>query len=213
MVDHGNYLRVPFRWAHILWALLAGVACALLIVGGGGHPPPIIFVPVVGVVWVTGHIALWGVRWLVIKGRVLGADAEGQARSWPPGLIIALIGTGAASSLGVLQLVITVFLRERFPFRDAFWTIMMIAWLAHGTCFSGLLLRRAWSQWTSAMLCLGWALLLVWQILEAMLRRSRVNPVEFLLAVALLALLTALGYHLLTSKRVQAFFGQNRVHA
>lgn len=213
MVDYGNYLRAPFRWAHIMWAGLAGVACTLLIVGGGGHPPPIILVPVVGVVWVVGHIALWGVRRLAVKGRVLGSNSEGEARSWPPGLIIAVIGTGAASSLGLLQLVITVLLRGRYPFRDAFWTIMMIAWLAHGTCFSGLLLRRAWSQWTAAMLCAGWALLLGWQLLEAMLRGSRINPAEFLLAVALVALLTALGYHLLTSKRIQTFFSQDRVHA
>lgn len=212
MVDHSNYLRAPFRWGHIIWALLAGVVCILLIVGGGGHPPPIIFVPVVGAVWVTGHIALWGVRWLAVKGRGLGSNSEGEARLWPPGLIIALIGTGAASSIGLLQLVISVFFRERYPFRDAFWMIMMIAWLAHGTCFAGLLLRRAWSQWTTAMLCVGWALLLAGQILEAMLRGSRIDPAEFLLAVALVALLTALGYHLLTSKRIQAFFGQDRVH-
>jgi hypothetical protein len=213
VVDYGNYLRAPFRWAHIVWAVLAGGVCILLIVGGGGHPPPIIFVPVVGVVWVVGHIALWGVRWLAVKGRALGSNSDGEARSWPPGLIIALMGTGAASSLGLLQLLITRFLRERYPFRDAFWTIMMIAWLAHGICFAGLLLRRAWSQWTSATLCIGWALLLAWQILEAMLRGSRINPAEFLLAVALVALLTALGYHLLMFKRIQAFFARQRVHA
>jgi hypothetical protein len=212
VVDCGNYLRVPFRWAHILWALLAAAACALLIAGGGGHPPPIILVPVVWVVWVTGHFALWGVRWLAVRGRIFGSDTEGEARPWPPGLIIALMGTGAASSLGLLQLVISVFFRARYPFRDAFWTIMMIAWLAHGVCFAGLLLRRAWSQWASATLCVGWALLLAWQILEAVLRGSRINAGELLLAVALVALLTALGYHIQTSEKVQAFFGRHRVH-
>jgi hypothetical protein len=122
-----------------------------------------------------------------------------------PSLSIALMGTGAASSLGLLQLVMSVFFRSRYPFRDAFWPIMMIAWLAHGVCFAGLLLRRAWSQWASATVCVGWALLLAWQILEAMLRGSRINSGGLLLAIARVTLLTALGYHIQTSEKIQEF--------
>ena len=207
MIDHGNYLRRLFRWAHMIWAILAGAVCVLLIVGGGGHPPPIIFVPVVGVVWVAGHIALWGVRRLAVAGKVRASNAQGEAPSWPPGLVIALIGTGAISFLGLLQLVISAVLSARYPFRGALWPMALTIWMAHAACFTGLLLRRPWSRWATAMFSAGWALLLAWQILEHVFRASRINPTELLIAIGLAALPTWLGYHMLTSERIQAFFG------
>lgn len=207
MVEYSNYLRRPFRWAHTIWALLAGSVCILLIVGGGGHPPPMILVPVVGAVWVTGHIAFWGVRWLAFKGQVWASRAGGATVSFPPGLIVALIGTGAASSLGLLQLVVTVLLRRLYPFHGALWTIMMMIWLVHGACFTGLLLRRTWSRWTVSLLSGGWALLLAWQVLETVVRGYRINPMEILIAIGLASLLMSLGYHLLASERIRSFLG------
>ena len=207
MVEYRTYLRGPFRWTHMIWAFLAGSVCILLLVGGGGHPPPMILVPVVGAVWVTGHIALWGVRWLAFKGQVWVTRAGRATGSWPPGLLVGLIGTGAASSIGLLQLVVTVLLRRLYPFPGALWTIMMIIWLAHGACFTGLLLRRTWSQWTVALLSGGWALLLAGQALENILGGTRINPTEVLLVIGLAALLTSLGYHILASERIRAFFG------
>jgi len=207
VVEYSNYLRRPFRWAHVFWAVLGGSVCILLVVAGGGHPPPMIFVPVVVAVWVTGHIALWGVRWLAFKGQVWTSRAGGATVSWPPGLIVALIGTGGASSVGLLQVVVTALLRKTYPFHDALWTVMMIIWLVHGACFAGLLLRRAWSQWTASLLSAGWALLLAWQIVETVVRGYRINPMEILIAIGLASLLMSLGYHLLASKRIRAFLG------
>lgn len=209
MVEYKTYLRRSFRWAHVLWAVMGGSVCILLVVAGGGHPPPMIFVPVVAAVWVTGHIALWGVRWLAFKGQVRVTRAGGATFSWPPGLIVALIGTGGASSVGLLQLVVTLFNRENYPFRDALWTIMMIIWLAHGACFAGLLLRRAWSRWTASLLSVGWALLVAWQVLDTLYYGRRVIPTELLIANALMALLTALGAHILASERIRVFLGSS----
>jgi hypothetical protein len=165
------------------------------------------FVPVVSAVWVAGHIALWGVRRLAVKGKVSTSAAEGEAQPWPPALRIALLGTGAASSVGLLQLVASVVLGKRYPFPGALWTVTMIIWIAHGACFAGLLLRRQWSRWAAAMLSLGWALLLAWRILEHVLRGYRIHSAEFLIAIGLLALFAILGYRILASKRTETFFG------
>ena len=54
--DEAGYLRRPFWFAHLIWAVLGLSGCALLIFAGGeGHPPAIILLPVALVVWALGH--------------------------------------------------------------------------------------------------------------------------------------------------------------
>lgn len=204
MTDPKEHLRGPWRWAHIIWALFAGSVCVLLIAAGGGHPPPIVFVPIVVVVWVMVHLALWGARGLAVRGRVRTSAAGGEKQSWPPELIVILVATVIASFLGLLQLTVTLLLGQSWPFRGALWTIMMIVWLAHAVCFVGLLLRRLWARWVAAMLCVGWALWITWEVLEPVIH-GYVQPMQLMIAFGVVAVLVLASYRLLRSKRIRAF--------
>ena len=207
MVRYLRYVGGGFRLAHTIWALLAASLCVLLVVGGGGHPPPIIFLPVVLVIWCLGHVALWGIRRLEARGRELTPEAKGERGSWPLGLIIALIGTGIVVCVGLVQLGGTLFLGKWYIFADTLWAIAMAVSLAHAACFVGLLLRRPWSRPATAVLSIGWALLLVWQISEQLVHGHRINLAAYVTLFGGIALLSFLGYHILFSRRIRAFFG------
>ena len=111
-----RYVGRGYRLAHTIWALLASFICVVLVFGGGGHPPPIIFLPIVLAVWCVGHLVLWGISRLEAKGRELMAKAEGETSSWPFGLMIALIGSGLVSCVGLVQLGGTLILGKWYPF-------------------------------------------------------------------------------------------------
>jgi len=197
------------RVAHSLWAAVAVSVSLLLVLGGRGHPPPIIFLPLVIVVWVAGHFTVWGVDWLAAKGRRLAGENEGRVKSWPVGLRLALIGTGVAAAIGLLQIIVTVYQRKMYPFHDVtLWTIMMVIWLVHGACLVGLLLRRPWSRLVSVMLALAWALLSASQLAEHLARGYRVDIAELLIVSASMVFLILFGLHLATSSRIRSFLNE-----
>lgn len=211
MVSIAKIIRGGFRLAHVLWALLAAGICVLLVAaGGGGHPPPIIFLPVVLVVWCLGHLALWGIGRLVARGREFAGVTKSARESWPLGLIVALIGCGLVSAVGLVQLGGTLLLSNWYPFAGWLWPIAMVICLAHGACFVGLLLRRPWSRPTAALLAFGWALLPVWQLAEQLVHGHRVSPAEYATLIAGTAVLSFLGYHILSSRRINGLLGSDR---
>jgi hypothetical protein len=194
------------RVAHAVWAALAILVSLLLIFGGQGHPHPVIFLPLVIVVWIVGHFTIWGVSWLAVKGRRRASGIEAGERSWPMGLRFALMGTGIAASVGLLQIVVTAFRGKMYPYHDVtLWGIMMAIWLVHGACFVGLLLRRPWSRLVSVMLAFGWALLAAHQITEHLMRGYRLDIVGLLIVSAGMVVLFLFGLHLATSNKVKAF--------
>lgn len=177
-----------------------------LVLAGEGHPAPIIFLPLVAVIWVVGHIVVWGVGWLADKGRLPGTAAGGATQTWPIGLKLALIGTGVGGSVGIIQIVVTLFIGRLYPYRGAtLWTTMLIIWLLHGTSFVGLLLRRRWSRFFSSAIAFAWALLSVWQIVEHLVRGYRLEIGSLLILVLATAFLALFGFHLATSSRVKSF--------
>jgi hypothetical protein len=198
------YLRRPLRWAHLVWALSAGSLCILLIATGRGHPPPMVLVPVVVAVWAAVHLALWAGRRLALRGLLHAAAAGGEEHSWPPGLILLLLATAVAAFLGLLQLVVTLMVGRAWPFRGALWPILMMAWLAHAVCLAGLLLRRPWVRWRTAVLCLGWALWITWEALEPAVH-GYPQPMQIAIALGVVAVLAFAGHHILRSRRIRAF--------
>jgi hypothetical protein len=206
--DNAAYLQRPFRVTHLIWAVLCLAACGVLIFAGGeGHPPAIILLPVVLAVWAVGHGGLWIVRRLAVRGR---SRVGVVALSWPPGLIVAAIGTGFTSAFGVLLLFATLFQWKAERLLTPLWLTMAAIWVAHGACFAGLLLRRTWSRLFVALLCLGWAALLVVQIVENWVHGSPIKAPELALMVVLISIGALFGWHLARSQRIKAFLAGPR---
>jgi len=193
------------RFAQVAWAVFALSVSGILIFSGGGHPPPIVLLPLVIVIWIVGHIAIWGIAALAAHGRRYGPVAQ-RERPWPTGLKLALIGTAIGAFVGILQACGTVFLGKLYPYRDAtLWTTMMTVWLFHGACFLGLLLRRPWSRMLSTLVVFGWALLSIWQIADHLLRGQRVDIAGLMILGTATVFLILFGVYLATSSSVKSF--------
>lgn len=212
-----QFVRKPgkgFRLAHTIWALLAAGLCGLLVAGGGsGHPPAIILLPVVLAMWCAGHLILWATRRLEAKGRASidkanGQEANGRAGSWPPELIIMLIGSGLAGCAGLLLLAGLVVPGGFNPFAEGLWAFTLVVASVHAVCFVALLLRRSWSRWASALLCSGWAGLVIWQLFEQIVHGHWISPAEYAILLAGIGLPALLAYRVLSSRRIKAFLGQ-----
>ena len=204
--DEAGYPRRPFRFAHLLWALLGvGASAFLIFFGGEGHPPGIVLLPVVWVVWAVGHGGLWLVRRLAVRGRSGAVSAGGAILSWPPGLIMAAIGTGATTAIGLIPLLSNVIQSREGRFLDPLWLMMTAIWVAHGVCLAALLLRWTWSGIYTALLCFGWAALLGVQIVDHLIRGARIEIGELVIAGVLIVIGVLFGWHLVTSRRIKDF--------
>ena len=190
-------LRLTFRILHAAWALAGTAASIVIVFAGGGHPPPIVFLPVVLALWGTGHVVFLGAYGLARRGEQAAAPA---ARSWPAPVLIAVVGAGLATMLGIVQLVVTLLRTEPYPFRGALWPATMAVWVLHAVAFTGLLSRRPWARPFAAMLAFAWAALAAWQIFDHLLRARPVDLPRLLLAVAIVACLGSLGRLLLRDR-------------
>jgi hypothetical protein len=199
----GKALKV----AHLAWAALAITAAAVLaLVPQSGHPPPVILLPFVALAWPVGHAAIWGVAYLAAKGRESAPGHSESGRSWPVAVILVLIGTGVASVIGLAQLVETGLQGRWYPYRDpALWVEMLAVWSAHSACLVGLLLRKKWSRFLSAILASGWAVLLAAQLAEHLTSLQSNTLADTVLAIGLLLLLVVLALHLVASHTVRSF--------
>ena len=117
------------------------------------------------------------------------------------GICVLLVAAGGGG---------TLLLSNWYPFAGWLWPIAMVICLAHGACFVGLLLRRPWSRPTAALLAFGWALLPVWQLAEQLVHGHRVSPAEYATLIAGTAVLSFLGYHILSSRRINGLLGSDR---
>lgn len=192
--------------AHAAVATLAVAISLVLVFTTGGHPPAIAFLPSVLVTWLAAHVVILGVQWLVAKSQRIATESGTMGRPWPPGIMLALVGTGIPALVGIFQLLMTVIEGRLYPYRDAgLWATMLAVWLAHGACFTGLLLRQPWSRFGGALLSAGWAALLAMQITEHWPASAASADAGFLVVFGLLLLVLLLGLHLAVSRKVKAF--------
>lgn len=200
--------RTLARRIHFAWAGVAVAACLTLVLGPQrGHPPPIALVPAVVLAWLTGHVVIWALSWMYRKGQSPVPSPGAASERWPLVLVVSAVGTAAGAIVGLLQLLGSAVNQRWYPFSDpALWTASLLACSAHAVCLAGLLLRRPWSRALSALLALGWALLLGAQVVEHAATPAFLASLENLLAIGLLALLVALAGSLLVSRSVRAFF-------
>ena len=200
--DPDAHLRTTFRWLRWIWVTLGIAASAFLISAGGGHPPPFIFIPIVAAGWFAGHLALIAARRLGVRG----ATTSDRAR-WPLSLVVALIASGGVSFLGIGPLVVSAMQRRPYPFYGSLWLLVMAIWAVHVVCLAGLLLRRGWARGLAALLSLGWAALLAWQIIDHLWYRRPIDWVELPVAIGIVGALVVFAILLLRSQRAKEFLG------
>jgi len=195
------------RALHAAWAVLAVVVSLFMIFTiNKGHPPLIVFLPLVVLVWVIGHLGIWCVVRLIAKGMRVAIETGSEGRSWTVGLRLAVLGTGVLTSAGVFQIIVTGYLGRLYPYHYVnLWTIMLVIKLVHAACFVGLLLRQKWSRLTSALLAFGWAMLMASQIAEHLPPRATSGLTELMIAFGIMVSLFILGIHLIVSREVKSF--------
>lgn len=192
-----------FRSVHAVWGLL-GLAASGMCFTGGGHPPPLIFLPVVLVIWLLGHLFLWSVSRLAAGGFARVEQEGGTPQRWPWALILAALLSGFATAALLLRLLAVVLpfgLGLDLPHLD-----VMLVWLLHPVVFIGLLLRHSWSRILAAIVILGWAGMLARNTLYLVLRGGHISGLEWLLVLTLEGIAVVWISSLLRSDRVQGFF-------
>lgn len=199
MVKHGL--------AHVVWAALAAVACLFLIfTPQTGHPPPIALVPYVLVAWGVGHGLIWAAQRLAAKGRSESARADAAEKTWPIGLRFAVVSTGVATLVGIVQVVGTLLKRQWYPYNEVgLWVTMLCVSLVHAASFAGLLMRRRWSRVSSATLAIGWAVLLGKQVMEQLTQVAATDATGVLIASGLIVALVSFAAYIAWSREVKAF--------
>lgn len=199
--DRGRYA------AHITWAALAAVITFFMIfTPTTGHPIFLAFLPLVILIWVVGHLAIWGVTWLAVKGQRVAIETGSQVRSRPIGLTLAVVGTGSLTFIGVFQILMTVYQGKLYPYHFAnLWTTMLVIKLFHAVCFVGLLLRKQWSRLAGALLAIGWAILMASQIAEHFPLKASSNIADLMIAFGIMLSLIFLGMHLIVSHKAKSF--------
>ena len=189
-----------FRLLHGLWALPCLAASIWLTMATEGHPPGIIYVPFVLAIWAVGHLLLWGTHKLARRGL---AKRVGLRITWPIPVVIALVGSGTVTFLGILF--VGAALLQRKPWNP--WDLMILATVsAHPPAFVGLLLRAGWARFYSAALAAGWSLLMLYQMIETLWRGGKVKLWEWPVAAAIVIGFGALAWAMLKSPRVAEYF-------
>lgn len=197
-----EYLKPVFRWIHILWATIGCVFTVLLAIAKG-HPPGLVFVPIVLVVWLTGHGLLWLTRKVAVKGKIVATKRHVAYRQWPVLLIVLVFFLGAVFVSVFFGLGWQIFSGSR-------WSIELLSvcaiWLIASLCFFGILLRKNWSRWLTGVGFLALALVMLYQLIESYSRGYGNSTGEWAAAVVVFVLLCLLGFHILRSLRIKAFF-------
>lgn len=208
--ESGSPPRKRLKAAHLACAALAIlVSVALVVVPQRGHPPPLVLVPVILLAWPLGHVLIWGLGWLADKGRLGAAHTGVSPAHWPVVLMIALVGTGAGSLVGLVQLLGSAVQRRWYPYPESgLWGGMLLVWCVHGLCLVGLLLRRPWSRPLSAAIASGWAVLMGAQVAEHMGQAARAGVAELLLAIGVMVALVVLAVSVVASHASKSFLNR-----
>ncbi len=199
-------LRVVVKVLHLLWALPCLAVTILLALATDGHPPGIIFVPVAVAVWLLGHGVLWITRILGERGQ----SSRGVGTRWPVSVIVAVVGTGVATFIGILAMAWPLLggaglTSSQIPY-------LAVAWVIHTSAFAGLLTRKNWARWISGILSAGWGSIMTVQILDHLLNARPVTLLELIAAVGITALLFGLASHLVFGKGPREFMDSSVVN-
>jgi hypothetical protein len=158
----GESTRRFFRYLWAIWALLA-LLLMVPFATGKGHPPGFVFIPLVAVGWLVGHLVIW--LFAVLTRRLserYGELVPGAAASQPSVWIAkGLLGLTFLSGTGfVLFLTLgTIFWGAHSP--TSFWVGVLAAWSVHGVALVGLIAGFGWSRLFTAAVFSCWTISLV----------------------------------------------------
>ena len=186
----------PFKYAHLAWAALILALCAALLTAGGGHPPAFVFVPLVLLAGLVGHLLLLLIAWLLRRGRAAAQAAQpGRPGGWPVELVVIALVLGPFSLLAMALAAGELSLLHSRPLQ---WLVIAGVAVGHATAFVLLLLRIGATRYLLAMLSSGWGVALALQ-----LREPR-SAGELTLGLLAIGALFALALYIVRARRIRA---------
>jgi putative Ca2+/H+ antiporter (TMEM165/GDT1 family) len=197
-----DYLKPVYRWLHILLGII-GSAASVLLATAKGHPPGLVFVPIVLVIWFTGHGLLWLSRKLAVKGQLAASNHSVGDSKWPILLILLVCLFGTVFIFGAFGLAWQVFSGSRSGIGQ---NSMIAIWLTTSLCFFGILLRQDWSRILAGSGFIVLAAIMLYEMIASFMRGYRNSSAEWATVVILFILLVLLGQHILRSSRIKDFF-------
>lgn len=181
-----------FRTIHFVLAAIGLITC-IVFATAGGHPPGILFLPAIIPAWLIGHLFIWGIRRLAIRG-LLNREGNQDNNSWPPTLILAATLLAAITLTG--------------PILFQGGLVYIGIWLIVPICFVGLLLRKSWAVNLIFVICCFPISFLAYDVIEILFfsqRQSHVSWLSFVVAGVIYSCVLYLGVHIKRSKNVRTF--------
>ena len=181
-----------FRTIHFVLAAIGLITC-IVFSTAGGHPPGILFLPMIIPAWLVGHLFIWGIRRLAIRG-LHNREETQENNSWPPTLVLA------ATLLAVITLTGPILFQAGL--------IYISVWSIAPICFVGLLLRKPWSRNLIFVTCCFPISFLAYDVIEILFfsqRQSHVAWVSYVVAGVIYSCVLYLGIYIKRSENVRIF--------
>ena len=194
---------ILFRILHIVWAILAVIACVILVTSKGGHPPGIILLPIALIFWVIGHVLLWVISKLFARGKKLEVRTETDVKKWPLSLIILTVFFGGVFIFGSMAIILFMVLQNDWL---SGMPVILALWLPPSVCFIGILLHKSWSRLLAGWGFIAVAMIILYQLVESALRHNTASVTEWVIAIAILIFNLLIGLHILRSPKIKAFY-------
>ena len=169
----------------------------------GGHPPGLIFVPVAAVIWLAGHLFLWGSRKIAMRGKKFAEGRNIAPGNWPVAIILLVFLLGLIFIFGLSGIAWHI-LFERDRLGEI--AVPLAVWIPSSLCFFGILLRQDWSRILAGSGFILVAVILLYEMVASLMRGYRNSNTEWVIAVVIFVLCILLGQYILRSSRIKAFY-------
>jgi hypothetical protein len=189
---------------HAIWAVPCIGAIGFLATATTGHPPGIILIPVVLIVWISGHLLLWGSGRIVARRVTQPSGAITRTSEWPLGIVVTMAVAGI-TAFAAFWLLAWLLVDAGGQGNGISVAVLTVVVPVHGAVFVDLMTRRPWALGLAGLAWLGWFLIVALQLASYLFRGSRVAPTELILALVLLVALGFMAYHIQFGHAPRAF--------